>query len=66
MVDQLDECGCDFVQIIWDQGERIELHHVIPDDGAGHVEDPQCPCRPEFERLETDLIVVDHRDQDTV
>ena len=58
-----DECGCDFIQILMDAGERIELHHVIPDDGAPHIEDPSCPCQPGFDRLETDLIVIDHRDQ---
>lgn len=58
------ECLCDFVQTITDGGERIELHHVIPDDGAGHAEDVDCPCRPDIERLEHDLIVVGHRDQD--
>jgi len=58
------ECGCDFVQIIFDQGERFELHHVIPDDGAPHVEDVECGCKPGIERVEYDLIVVDHKDQD--
>jgi hypothetical protein len=62
--DGLDDCTCDFVQVIHDQGERIELHHVIPDDGAPHVTDVDCPCGPDIERLETDLIVVDHLDQD--
>lgn len=57
-------CGCDFVQIIEDLGERFELHHVIPDDGAPHVPDPECGCRPDIERVEYDLIVVGHLDQD--
>lgn len=61
--DELECCGCDFVQILADGDSRVELHHVIPDDGAPHVEDPDCPCGPEFDRLETELVVVDHRDQ---
>lgn len=64
--DACAECGCDFVQIITDGDERIEIHHVIPDDGAPHIEDTTCPCRPDFERLDTTYIVVDHRDQDTL
>lgn len=58
------ECGCDFVEIIFDQGERFELHHVIPDDGAPHAPTLECGCDPDIHRVEYDLIVVDHKDQD--
>jgi hypothetical protein len=64
--DDTEECGCDFVQILTDQNERFELHHVIPDDGAEHVPEPDCPCRPDIQRVEYDWIVIDHRDQDLV
>lgn len=65
--DEVDCCGCDFVQLLADDdGRQVELHHVIPDDGAPHVEDPDCPCRPDFDRIDTDLVVIDHKDQDTV
>lgn len=57
-------CLCDHVQLLTDGGERIELHHVVPDDGAQHTVDLQCPCQPDFERLQHGLIVVGHRDQD--
>lgn len=66
VVDELDECGCDAVQTLIEGDDRVDLHHVIPDDGAPHVADPDCPCRPHFERLETDLVVVEHQDQDQV
>ena len=67
MTDQDTEiCGCDFIQIVWDEHGRAELHHVIPDDDAGHITEPDCPCNPSFERIEADWVVVDHRDQDTV
>ncbi len=59
-----EQCGCDFVQIVVDRGERFELHHVIPDDGAPHTHDLRCPCDPDYERVDYDLIVVDHCDQD--
>lgn len=59
-----ESCDCDFVQVLIEDGLRVELHHVIPDDGAPHVEDPDCPCGPDFDRLDIDLVVVEHRDQD--
>ncbi len=59
-----EECACDFVQIITVGSVRTEVHHVIPDDGAPHVEDVACPCRPDIDRIDTRLVVVDHRDQD--
>lgn len=59
------ECGCDFIEIVIDQGERFELHHVIPDDGAPHASTLECGCHPDVHRVEYDLIVVDHKDQDT-
>lgn len=59
------DCYCDFVQTVaGDDGALIELHHVIPDDGAAHTEDLFCPCVPDVTRVDPDLIVVDHRDQD--
>lgn len=58
-----DECGCDFLQIIHDSGDRIEIHHVAPDDGFDHNFDVlDCACRPTIERIEHDLHVVDHKD----
>jgi hypothetical protein len=60
-----EECSCDFVQIIHDDGDRIEIHHVCPDDGFEHnFELLDCACRPTIERLEFDLHVVDHKDAD--
>ncbi len=59
------DCLCDHVEIIFDQGERFELHHVIPDDGAPHAPTLECGCAPDVHRVEYDLIVVDHKDQDT-
>lgn len=57
-------CTCDFIQILEEDGDWFELHHVIPDDGAGHVPEPDCGCNPDIHRVEYDWIVVDHRDQD--
>lgn len=62
--DDVEECGCDFVQLIVDGGETFQLHHVVPDDGAEHTLEPDCPCDPEMERVDYDWIVVGHRDQD--
>jgi hypothetical protein len=60
-----EDCCCDFVQIIHDDGDRIEIHHVCPDDGFEHnFELLDCACRPTIERLEVDLHVVDHKDAD--
>jgi hypothetical protein len=59
-----EHCTCDSVQTVIDQGERFELHHVWPDDGAPHVADVDCPCDPRIDRVDYDLIVVDHQDQD--
>jgi hypothetical protein len=59
-----NECGCDFIEIIFDQGERFELHHVIPDDGAPHAATTECGCHPDIERVDYEFIVVDHKDQD--
>lgn len=64
--EDVEQCGCDFVQVIVDDGETFELHHVIPDDGAEHVLEPTCPCGPGIHRVEYDWIVVDHLDQDLV
>lgn len=67
VADEPECCGCDTVQTLTDpDGLLVELHHVVPDDGAPHVYDPQCPCRPEFDRLETDLVVVAHRDAELI
>jgi hypothetical protein len=63
-IDPDNECYCDFVQFLEEDGERVELHHVIPDDGAPHTNDTDCGCNPVFQRLETDLVVVEHHDQD--
>lgn len=64
--EQREICYCDFVQVIYSDGDRIEIHHVTPDDGFDHVvETPEaldCPCRPTLERLAYDLYVADHRD----
>lgn len=57
-------CDCDYVEIVVDAGERFELHHVIPDDGAPHVASLECGCNPDIDRDGYQLIVVDHRDQD--
>jgi len=64
--EDVEECGCDFVQQLADGGERFELHHVVPDDGAEHQLEPDCPCRPDIHRVDYDWIVVDHRDQERV
>lgn len=56
--------GCDFVQLLVDGDLVVQVHHIFPDDDAGHVEDVDCPCGPDIERLDADLIVVDHLDQD--
>ncbi len=64
LAEQENDCCCDFVQRIVDEDETFELHHGIPDDGAPHVTDVECGCNPDIERVEHDLIVVDHRDQD--
>jgi hypothetical protein len=62
--EEVGPCGCDFVQIIVDNGETFELHHVIPDDGVEHTLEPNCPCDPAIERVEHDWIVIGHHDQD--
>jgi hypothetical protein len=45
-------------------GRAVRADHVIPDDDAGHQPEPDCPCLPDIERVDYDLIVVDHKDQD--
>jgi hypothetical protein len=61
----VDECdGCDQVQLLDNAGYTIELHHLIPDDGAPHVPEPDCGCTPRLEWLQHDLAVVEHADQD--
>lgn len=62
--EELECCGCDAVQELADEHGLVELHHVVPDDGAPHVYDPACPCGPRFDRVEADLVVVVHRDND--
>lgn len=64
---EMDLCdGCDGVETVLNEGEPLELHHVIPDDGFPHV--PAlfgCPCQPPLEWLEHDLAVVLHLDAET-
>jgi hypothetical protein len=61
----IERCdGCDAVQTIEDHGYEIELHHVIPDDGAPHSPTLDCGCGVRLEWLEHDLAVVEHPDQD--
>jgi hypothetical protein len=58
--------GCDGVETILNEGEEVELHHVVPDDGMLH--EPSlfgCPCNPRLEWHETDLAIVLHIDAET-
>jgi hypothetical protein len=61
--------GCDGVETVLNDGIPTELHHVIPDDDAGHSPGLDCKCDPGLEWLEFDLdyglAVVLHIDQDT-
>ncbi len=59
-----NDCYCDHIQLVNQLGEAVEVHHVVPDDGVPHDFDLQCPCGPVVERLDRDLVLVEHRDQD--
>lgn len=58
------ECGCDFVVYDVIDGRRVEIHHVWPDDGAGHSETSECGCGPQRREVSDVLVVYDHVDQD--
>ncbi len=66
------DCGCDFVQTVGGPGNQIEIHHVMPDDGAPHAESLECGCGPQVhikradEDGQIDLVVADHVDQDLI
>jgi hypothetical protein len=59
-----DECGCDFVHHTVIDGRPVQIHHVIPDDGAPHSDTSECGCGPDVRRVSDDLMVFDHVDQD--
>lgn len=66
-MDPGDECGCDYVgHQVTDDGTRLEIHHVWPDDGAPHAPTSECGCGPERYDVSAGLVVYDHPDQDTV
>lgn len=58
------DCGCDSVQTLGGNGHQIEVHHVMPDDGAPHTDSLECGCGPQIHLKAPDMLVVDHVDQD--
>lgn len=57
-------CGCDFVHHTVIDGVPVQIHHVLPDDGAPHSDTSECGCGPSVHRPEPGLMVYDHVDQD--
>lgn len=57
-----DDCGC-LASTVLDDGERLTVHHWIPDDTAPHVPHPECGCGPAA-RESDGVLLYEHVDQD--